>query len=51
MHQRGHFKTYTDAAPLFGQFVGTYWWEQSIAGKKSNRVVVKDYEMDLTGAK
>jgi len=22
----GHFKTYTEAAPLFGRHVGTWWW-------------------------
>lgn len=49
--RRGHFATYTDAAPLFGKYVGTYWKDQMLVGKKSNRVVVKDYEMDLTGAK
>lgn len=49
--RRGHFATYTDAAPLFGKYVGTYWKDQMLVGRKSNRVVVKDYEMDLTGAK
>lgn len=48
---RGHFVTYKDEAPMFGKLVGTWWKEQHIAGRKSNRVVVKDYEMDLTGAK
>lgn len=43
--RRGHFKTYTDAAPLFGKLVGTFWVDQHIAGKKSDRVVVKDYEV------
>lgn len=44
--RRGHFKTYTDAAPLFGKYVGTFWVDQHIAGKKSDRVVVKDYEVE-----
>lgn len=43
--RRGHFKTYTDAAPLFGKLVGTFWVDQHIAGKKSDRVVIKDYEV------
>lgn len=48
--RRGHFATYTDAAPLFGKYVGTYWKDQMLVGRKSDRVVVKDYEMDLTSA-
>lgn len=43
--RRGHFKTYTEAAPLFGKYTGTFWVDQHIAGKKSNHVVVKDYEV------
>lgn len=31
--RRGHFKTYTQEAPLFGQHVGTYWWESAVVGK------------------
>lgn len=49
--RRGHFKTYTDAAPRFGRDVGTYWYEQALVGIQSNRVVVKDYELDFEGAK
>lgn len=46
--RRGHFATYTDDAPLFGKYVGTYWKDQTLVGRKSNHVVVKDYEIDLT---
>lgn len=24
--RRGHFKTYTEEAPLFGKYVGRFWW-------------------------
>lgn len=47
--RRGHFRTYTDAAPLFGHFVGTVWVDQHTAGGDVERVVTKDYEMDLEG--
>jgi hypothetical protein len=40
----GHFKTYTDAAPLFGRLTGRYWWEPHVRGgesaKKKQRVIV-----------
>ena len=29
---RGHFKTFTDIAPLFGKLRGTYWWADHIRG-------------------
>ena len=29
---RGHFKTYTEEAPLFGQATGTYWWSNHTRG-------------------
>ena len=50
--RRGHFKTFTDAAPLFGRVVGTYWWEQALVGKAERGLVAKDYqvEIDLKGA-
>ena len=32
---RGHFKTYTDAMPLLGRHVGTYWWESHARGSKN----------------
>lgn len=44
---RGHFKTYTDAAPLMGRFVGTYWWESHVAGRDKSHVVDKDYVVEI----
>ena len=43
---RGHFKTYTDAAPLMGRFVGTYWWDAHVAGRDKAHVVDKDYAVE-----
>lgn len=40
---RGHFKTFTDAAPLFGRITGTYWWNAQVRGKRSRGEVHKDY--------
>lgn len=42
---RGHFKTFTDDAPLFGRFVGTYWWEAQVRGRDKSHTVDKDYEV------
>jgi hypothetical protein len=42
---RGHFKTYTEDAPLFGQHIGTWWWEGSIRGSLSRGNVDKDYSV------
>ena len=42
---RGHFKDYTEEAPLLGKHVGAYWWDQHSRGKAEHGVVVKDYEM------
>jgi hypothetical protein len=41
---RGHFKTFTEDAPLLGRAVGTYWWSPHTAGK-ADRVVIKDYAL------
>lgn len=42
---RGHFKTYTEKAPLFGKYVGRYWWQPSVRGRNKKGVVMKDYEV------
>ena len=42
---RGHFKTYTEDAPLMGRLTGTYWWGWQARGRKKNGIVVKDYEV------
>lgn len=45
-HQvRGHFKTFTDEAPLLGKHTGTYWWGWQVRGSKKNGVVVSDYKV------
>lgn len=43
---RGHFKTYTEAAPLFGKLTGTYWWESGIRGNLETGIIDKDYELE-----
>lgn len=43
---RGHFKTFTDEAPLFGRVVGTFWWQSQTRGSKHLGEVHKDYEVD-----
>jgi hypothetical protein len=42
---RGHFKTFTDEAPLFGRYTGTYYWEEHVRGTPVKGVVVKDYNV------
>jgi hypothetical protein len=44
---RGHFKTYTEDAPLFGRHTGTYWWESRARGRAEHGVVEKDYRIGL----
>lgn len=44
---RGHFKTFTTDAPLFGKHTGTYWWESQVRGKTERGVVEKDYRIRL----
>ena len=44
MHiRRGHFKTFTEDAPLFGKWTGLYWWESAVVAKKSKTKTTKDY--------
>lgn len=42
---RGHFKTFTPEAPLFGKHVGTYWWESSVRGHSEKGEVKKSYKV------
>ena len=42
---RGHFKTFTEDAPLLGRHVGTYWWAPQVRGSKHVGVVLKDYRV------
>ena len=46
---RGHFKTYTEDAPLFGKYTGRYWWQPSVRGNKNKGVVMKDYKLEAVG--
>jgi hypothetical protein len=46
---RGHFKTFTEDAPLFGRRVGTYWWPAHVRGSSSEGVVEKDYRIRIDG--
>lgn len=42
---RGHFKTFTDEAPLFGRLTGMWWWESAVRGNPKRGEVVKDYNV------
>lgn len=42
---RGHFKTYTPDAPLFGTKVGTYWWSHHLRGDEAAGVYGHAYEV------
>ena len=42
---RGHFKTYTEANPLFGSVTGCYWWAAHARGHKKYGTVIKDYKV------
>lgn len=43
--RRGNFATYTEDAPLFGKFTGTFWRPATVVGSEKNGAVVKDYEV------
>lgn len=42
---RGHEKTYTDEAPLFGKITGTFFWPPHARGDIRHGVIVKDYKV------
>jgi len=42
---RGHFKTFTREAPLFGKHVGRYWWSDVARGTPERGVVTSDYHV------
>jgi hypothetical protein len=44
---RGHFKTFTEEAPLFGRHVGTYWWDAQARGTTEMGAIEKDYRVRL----
>lgn len=43
--RRGNFAHYTDEAPLFGKFTGTFWRPATTVGNAKNGMVVKDYKV------
>jgi hypothetical protein len=44
---RGHFKTFSPEAPLFGRLTGTYWWAAQVRGDASQGTVEKDYRIRI----
>jgi hypothetical protein len=42
---RGHFKTFTNDAPLLGRATGTYWWAPQMRGTQSEGVALRDYRI------
>lgn len=47
LHQvRGHFKTFTEAAPLMGKHTGTYWWGWQLRGDRRNGSIISDYQIN-----
>ena len=47
---RGHYSTYTDAAPLFGKHVGRFWIPAHVRGNRGVGEVHKDYQFIAEGA-
>lgn len=43
---RGHFRTYTAAAPMLGHYVGTVWVPSHVRGRDEDHVVEKTYEIN-----
>jgi len=41
---RGHFKTYTADAPLFGRITGRFWWQPQVRGRNKDGIIIKDYD-------
>lgn len=44
--RRGHFKTYTDDAPLMGKHTGTFYWESAAVSSKKRGIIDKDYQLE-----
>lgn len=42
---RGHFKEYTAEHPLFGHYIGLYWWQPYVRGQNKKGIVMKDYSI------
>lgn len=43
--RRGNFAHYTDDAPLFGKYTGTFWRPATVVGNEKNGIVAKDYKV------
>ncbi|MGX9900770.1 hypothetical protein ACW0JT_14530 [Arthrobacter sp. SA17] len=46
---RGHFKTFTEGAPLLGKHAGTYWWGWQVRGQEGSGVIEKTYTLRAPG--
>lgn len=46
--RRGNFAHYTDDAPLFGKYTGTFWRPATVVGSEKNGIVVKDYKVQTS---
>jgi hypothetical protein len=44
---RGHFKTFTEDAPLFGRYTGRFWWQPQVRGQDKSGIVHKDYNVEV----
>lgn len=44
---RGHFRTYSQAAPLFGRIAGRFWIPAHLAGFASEGVIDSDYRLEV----
>lgn len=42
---RGNFATYTEDAPLFGKYTGTFWRPAHVRGDEEQGIVIKDYDV------
>lgn len=47
--RRGNFATYSEDAPLFGKYTGTFWRPATAVGDAKNGTVVKDYKIGTLG--
>lgn len=47
---RGHFKSFTSEAPLFGKLTGTYWWMDHVRGDSDLGMIDKDYRIRIADA-
>lgn len=44
---RGHFKHYTEDAPLFGKWSGAYFWPDRMRGNKAVGTINKSYKVEF----